>query len=54
MLLQSITESACFSTDSGKPGKSCMLEVAVIHKGSVKFSIVLPPQHIYLFLSAFT
>lgn len=27
MLLQSITQSAYFSTDSGKPGKNCMLEL---------------------------
>lgn len=27
MLLQSITQSAYFSTDSGKPGQSCMSEV---------------------------
>lgn len=51
MLLQSITQSACFSTDSGKPGESCMLEVGTgcDSQRVSKVSVVLPLQHMCFF-----
>lgn len=56
MLLQSITQSAYFSTDSGKPGKSCMLEVGTgcdSQRVSKVFNCTSTATHVF-FLSVFT